>query len=89
MIYTRSLALLVVFGCVFAIFGLACWGMVFGFGGPNPEQAQPALSAQANVSFIIMLNENLHKLDPKACDAGCYAKEAFDTFISYRTSTQQ
>lgn len=89
MINTRSLALLVVFVCVFAITGAACLGSVFGFGGSNPQPAQLALSAQANVSFTTMLNENLQKLDPNICDAGCYAKEAFDTYISYRTSTQQ
>ncbi len=89
MINTRSLALLVVFGCVFAIIGIACWGSVFGLGGSNPEPAQPALSAQANLSFTTMLNENLQKLDPKTCDAGCYAKEAFDTYISYRTGNKQ
>ena len=89
MINARSLALLVVFGCVFAITGIACLGSVFGFGGSTPQPAQPALSAQMNVSFTTLLNENLQKLDPKICDAGCYAKEAFDTYISYRTSTQQ
>lgn len=88
MINTRSLALLVVFGCVFAILGIACWGSVFGFDSSNPQPDQPALSAQANVSFTTMLNENLQKLDPKICDAGCYAKEALDTYISYKTSTQ-
>ena len=89
MINTRSLALLVVFGCVFAILGVACLGSVFGFGGSNPQLEQPTLSAQANVSFTTLLNENLQKLDPKICDAGCYAKEAFDTYITYKTSTQQ
>lgn len=89
MINMRSLALLVVFGCVFAITGAACLGSVLGFGGSTTQPAQPALSAQANVSFTILLNENLRKLDPKICDAGCYAKEAIDTYISYRTSTQQ
>ena len=89
MINARSLALLVVFGCVFAILGLACWGSVFGFGGSDSQQPNPALSAQANVSFTTQLNENLQKLDPRTCDAGCYAKEAFDTYISYKTGYQQ
>ena len=89
MINSRSLALLVVFGCVFAILGITCCGSVFGFNGSNQKPSQPALSAQANVSFTTMLNENLQKLDPKICDAGCYAKEAFDTYTSYRTSNQQ
>lgn len=79
----RFLALLVVFGCVFALVGFACAGP---FMGPhnNGDQSKPMLSAQTNVSFTAMLNDRLHQLNPDTCSASCYAQETFNTYVAYK-----